>query len=409
MAPTDAERQSGFEASFPEGRLLELLLLARDLSDFLPGRYEDWTRRVRRAAVTAWHSEGREQRMLGRGELLPFYALFLALIGPEEDRRAKQKIAELVALGVGVADGSQSQTATFEAAHHFNALGVPHHLPHAREGFPVSVLTQDPVFDRKEVAYELTHALFYTTRFGRNRATLPHHSATVDLLLIHLSRWSRAQDFDLTSELLLCLNLVQASPSALRDWAWSTVIQAQTEDGMVPGPNVSDGATREEHLAGSLHTTLVAALAAIRSASADERRPRFSDVPDLGDRAAVMRYATAEGNSKSSADRDSFFGLALSSFSENPAAGLTLSRRGFKRFGNEFDPNGVVRRHIKLHRHTDGSFGPFPNKLAAAGFSLSERDRIRQDLSALADALASEAHDSLPRARNGATITGDQQ
>lgn len=389
--PGKGEHRPGFDAGFPEGRLLELLLLARDLTDFLPGHYDDWADRVRSLAITAWHTEGRERRMLSRGELLPFYALYLALIDSDADPRARTRIAELVGLGFGVADGAHSRAASFEAAHHFDALGVAHRLSSGSQDFPVPVQRRDPVNEGKQVAYELTHALLYASRFGRILPSIPEPTATHDLVLIHLARWSREHDWDLTAELVHCLDLMGSPPSALSDWAWNSVVQAQRPEGVVPGPYVAADASREDHLAGSLHTTLVTAISAIHRSTSHAPRTGGGSFPNLSDRRQVMEYATAVDRVGVGApDRDTCFAMAMAAFAENPATGLMMSRVGKEQFAELFDPHGFVRRHLALRRHADGAFGPFSGQLAAAGFSTKDSTRLRRELTDLANALSKD-------------------
>jgi hypothetical protein len=152
--------------------------------------------------------------------------------------------------------------------------GLRHSLPDKNELFARTMLSQRPPLSylTKADVYCLTHAIFYLTDFGFeppaaiDPSDRPDFRETIEQLL---GLYVRLQDWDLTSELLVCAHCLGSGPTVLQQAAWEALAAAQLEDGSVPAPKYdaqgaearrSPGNYAFEH---NYHTTLVAALAAL--------------------------------------------------------------------------------------------------------------------------------------------------
>jgi hypothetical protein len=158
--------------------------------------------------------------------------------------------------------------------HVLDGAELCHSLPSMNELLSRTMLAQRPPLHYLTTAdiYCLTHTIFYLTDFGFASPAAIGLSDLIELreiveLLIGLS--VRLQDWDLTSELLVCGHCLESAPTALKHIAWTALTAAQLEDGSVPAPKFEPHGTEGrrfpeqyafEH---NYHTTLVAALAAV--------------------------------------------------------------------------------------------------------------------------------------------------
>ncbi len=121
-----------------------------------------------------------------------------------------------------------------------------------------------------EVAYAITHEVFYLTDFG---ARALEDARVTDYLRAWLPYWTRAfvdaNDNDLAAELAMVAACLQASHDHASTQGLHSALASQREDGAVPGPDgagsflfaAGDTAARRDFL-GCYHTTLVTLMAA---------------------------------------------------------------------------------------------------------------------------------------------------
>ncbi len=119
-----------------------------------------------------------------------------------------------------------------------------------------------------EIAYAITHEIFYLTDFGFGR--LP--DSTIDEYLgIWLPYWSRVfenqKDFDLTGEFAMAWRCIRPRSQQVAQ-GLSSVLSAQTPAGYVEGPEGAgsivyqkDDSKNRRVFLGRYHTTLVAIMA----------------------------------------------------------------------------------------------------------------------------------------------------
>jgi hypothetical protein len=161
-----------------------------------------------------------------------------------------------------------------ELRHLLDLGGFEHRLPSYPRLFRSSLL-RGPLnlaYVTDFEAYSVTHTIFYLSDFGSRPllgpgpADLDHAVWLVDHLL---GMYTRRGNWDLVAELLLSLQCLGRTSSILYGLGWRALVDAQTADGMVPGPQFDPGkreaAGREcdlDHVFGTCyHTTLIAAMA----------------------------------------------------------------------------------------------------------------------------------------------------
>jgi Domain of unknown function (DUF6895) len=120
-----------------------------------------------------------------------------------------------------------------------------------------------------EIAYAITHEIFYLTDFGFR---LFRNECIRSYLRTWIPYWARIfsneRDYDLTGELAMAWTCVGETPSLSNEHPISSVLSRQRRDGSVPGPKNAgsflrmdgDSSRRREFLR-SYHTTLVALMA----------------------------------------------------------------------------------------------------------------------------------------------------
>ncbi len=125
-----------------------------------------------------------------------------------------------------------------------------------------------------EDAYATTHTIFYLTAYGRKPPAgfSRDEQARWRWLVGNLLGMSvLAENWDLTSELLLCCRFLRWYPRLTYDAAWLALSRAQRPDGSFEGPmwSMAHAATLDERsrraydIQLNYHTTLVAALACL--------------------------------------------------------------------------------------------------------------------------------------------------
>jgi len=144
--------------------------------------------------------------------------------------------------------------------------------PEALYSRTLAARMRSPLHLSEHDAYTVTHALFYLARFGEappdevRAAAGPWIAEALELLL---GRYIRERHWDLVGELLTCHALLGLQGSAVAEVGWRRLLQAQRDDGSVPGlsfdpasPRMAEPASAAEYRwECNAHPTLVAAMA----------------------------------------------------------------------------------------------------------------------------------------------------
>lgn len=136
-------------------------------------------------------------------------------------------------------------------------------------------LHPSPIHAVRKHGYDLTHALFYLSDFGRQGldSFLKHrYRNTCEYTLLLLGLHTRKRGWDLVGELLMCCNFLRCSDSPLVNLAWQGLFQAQNPQGSVSDrpPEKHKEAEESSENAGEVndftldyHPTLVALLSSM--------------------------------------------------------------------------------------------------------------------------------------------------
>lgn len=276
FAPAAWTGRGGFEESFPEGRTLELLLVARAATE--QGVQHPALAAAADHAVALWNDPARWARMDAHTADLRYHLIYLGLLGSLREvsdtdiRRSRDAARYLYAPeGADATDMAELRLARECAGLAGPApTGLGSSLNSAEDRPP---LKPHPYDYTKPDAYNLTHWVFFASRFGakpleiqthRERASLVE---TLDYLL--WVAW-RTSDWDLTSELILSLAMVNsnvAGGGGFAPDAWDAIERAQQPDGSIlgPGHDRSRDVSREAIFSTCAHTTIVAVLCALRA------------------------------------------------------------------------------------------------------------------------------------------------
>lgn len=147
---------------------------------------------------------------------------------------------------------------------------------------PLSVLYKDtliyklpsPLHVSTSDVYGITHAIFYLSDFGRvDVRTImgDRFEATCRLLTWLLGIYTRASNWDIVGELLICCHCLRCKAEPLFGVSWNALINAQTSAGDVTGPYFDPRSSRlrkahtaiQYRFAENYHTTLVATAACL--------------------------------------------------------------------------------------------------------------------------------------------------
>jgi hypothetical protein len=268
-------------SAFPEGPLLETVVLCRALRDSALGaRMSSFTDDVLDLAERVTHRPETRQRLATHRQLLPYVAHLLALVelgdrmpGFRLPSRPRPATVEDLLRG-------RPTDWLVELRYALDLTETDWALPPMTDLLSRAGLWSSPDVPEVDDAavYRLTHLVFYASDFGRRDLS----GATEDrqrLLwrrLRCLERHYRARaDWDLTAELMLCARAAQGRPDdgpRRPSAAWSHLLQAALPDGAIPGPHYSAGVAHRMPDAArrsvysfrtNYHTTVVAALAAL--------------------------------------------------------------------------------------------------------------------------------------------------
>ena len=136
-------------------------------------------------------------------------------------------------------------------------------------------LHPSPIHAVRKHGYDLTHALFYLSDFGRQNldSLLKHrYRNTCEYTLLLLGLHTRKHGWDLVGELLMCCNFLQCSDSPLVNLAWQGLFQAQNPQGSVSdrppekheeGEKSSENPDKVDDFTLDHHPTLVALLSSM--------------------------------------------------------------------------------------------------------------------------------------------------
>ena len=205
--------------------------------------------------------------LLARNDLLPCCSLFGPLyeLGHRSDNL--ESTLKLLARSDMARVLPQTPWGSLAVRRNLNWLGLANRPDSQDSALYVNALAEPWVMS-SDIAYAITHEVFYLTDFGRE--TLDD-SEVKDYLAIWLPYWARIfwsqQDYDVSGEFAMayrCLGLRDASVTDLL----LPILEAQTSTGYVPGPKgagnylhrIGDSLSRREFLA-HYHTTLVAIMA----------------------------------------------------------------------------------------------------------------------------------------------------
>lgn len=160
--------------------------------------------------------------------------------------------------------------------------GFSHNLPSYASLYEETLLAKTPsvLYLTDTDAYAVTHTIFYLYDFGsRSPDVIPKEQVPTIRWIVGalLGVYLRRRHWDLVAELLICCECLRWRPAFLFDAAWSALAAAQRRDGVVPGPYFSEEKEKELKLADqrtyylkeNYHTTLVSALAALLSGTAE--------------------------------------------------------------------------------------------------------------------------------------------
>jgi hypothetical protein len=118
--------------------------------------------------------------------------------------------------------------------------------------------------------YDLTHAIFFLTHFGRRDPSLINEYR--DKLCTHLGDFTlrrlQSGDFDLGAELLMCQLYVGRPKDRLFLQALKLLVDSVREDGIIPAPSLPDGMDTFDWC---YHTTLVGLMALAEVLSAPQQ------------------------------------------------------------------------------------------------------------------------------------------
>jgi hypothetical protein len=189
--------------------------------------------------------------------------------------------------------------------------GFDHPWPSLRRLYDASILGAAPsaLLLGEDGMYGITHVVMYLYGFGIRRARIPQgrRDSLRRLLSMLLVGVSQDRHWDLLAELLLCWEAIGYPATALSDRCWEALLDAQQEDGTIPGPEwarplyesaargLDAEGTREAYFAHHYHTTLVAVIAGclrrrnLAAAPAGRPRPRAVAAPDPVARRARAR------------------------------------------------------------------------------------------------------------------------
>lgn len=129
-------------------------------------------------------------------------------------------------------------------------------------------LKPEPWCINDEIAYSLTHEVFYATDFGRSKCKFSND--ILQYLRVWVPMWTRSyieeKNWDLTAEMIMvakCIGEVEWDQDVIAE-----LLESQLSNGAVSGPAGSGGllrqgarSTSEEEFLSDYHTTLVSAMA----------------------------------------------------------------------------------------------------------------------------------------------------
>ncbi len=148
-------------------------------------------------------------------------------------------------LDVGYADLGGSPRSTYDALELQYILDINSFerlsLGSSRHLYKNSVLnaTVNPVYISDEVAYEITHIILFLSDMGSRpvkELTEPERSHASEVIDELLGLYTCAENWDLTSELMLCRQALQSPVTPLASFAQSALYHAQLQSGALPGP-----------------------------------------------------------------------------------------------------------------------------------------------------------------------------
>jgi hypothetical protein len=149
----------------------------------------------------------------------------------------------------------------------------------------------EPWIMSAEIAYAITHEVFYLTDFGFVSLDAP----TISYLKCWLPYWARAFldecNDDVLGEFAMCWTTVAEWPECFTDGPLPTVLSHQRDDGAVPGPpgagtvlTASDDSPERREFLATYHTTLVAIMACALTLRRERLARANHNPPDVAPR-----------------------------------------------------------------------------------------------------------------------------
>jgi len=212
----------------------------------------------------AWNevfaNEAFREHLLTHSASLPAFSIYASLrrCGFEEPRYRRRLESLLETTYVTVVE--QLPFVKLQQVHSLSAAGLPLSGLSARSIWRRSLLAAHPSLYPLTTldAYAITHVLFFLTDFARRRAscfTNDDDAYFRRALPRLLQYYLRRGNWDLSSELLVCLKAVGATDNDVYEDAWVSLLAAQNGDGSFSGPDEDGTGVVNDHANTSPQTT----------------------------------------------------------------------------------------------------------------------------------------------------------